>query len=142
MFGIKCMPVAQSISPDQSVTLPINFRALLIGQINARFLIRYEVEDLPEDCPPACKYRLARLVVFLNSQLAFKIVPYVNLSAKQVDKYVVNFQTWQKLSSSWYDRPKFNSIEIVRGQQRWQISKKDEGGNFVTIEQHASDSET
>lgn len=72
-------------------------------------------------------------MVFFNSQLAFKILPFVNLSVKDVDRYIVNFQTWQKINSSWYDRPKFNSIEIVKGQELWSLSKKDEVGNFVTV---------
>lgn len=41
--------------------------------------------------------------------------------------------------ASWYDRPKFNSIEIVRGTQVWQLSKKDDVGNFVTVRNRPSE---
>lgn len=55
------------------------------------------------------------------------------MSVQDTDKYIVNFQTWQKMIASWYERPKFKSIEIVRGTEVWQLSKKDEVGNFVTV---------
>lgn len=113
--------------------MPIEFRASLVGQINVRFVIRYEVEGLPEDAPPACKFRISRMILFLNSNLAFKVAPFVNMSVQDTDKYIVNFQTWQKMIASWYERPKFKSIEIVRGTEVWQLSKKDEVGNFVTV---------
>jgi len=73
------------------------------------------------------------MILFLNSNLAFKVAPFVNMSVQETDKYIVNFQTWQKMIASWYERPKFNSIQIIRGTEVWQLSKKDDIGNFVTV---------
>lgn len=128
LFGLKCMPLTpgKSLAPDEEISMPIDFRASLVGQVNVRFVIRYEVEGLAEDAPAGCRFRLARMILFLNSNLAFKVAPFVNMSVKDSDRYIVNFQTWQKMIASWYERPKFNSIEIVRGTEVWHLTKKDE----------------
>lgn len=89
LFGIKCIPVVSTLAPEQEFTVPLNFRALLIGQINVRFLIRYELEG--DEISAPCKYRLARLMVFLHSHLSFKMTPYVNLSSANLNRYIVNF---------------------------------------------------
>lgn len=93
LFGLKCLPLAQgkSLAPDEEITIPIDFRAALVGHVNARFVIRYEVEGLPEDAPPGCRFRLSRMILFLNSNLAFKVAPFVNMSVKESEKYIVNF---------------------------------------------------
>lgn len=135
LFGIKSIQVApgKSVGPGEEITAQMNFRSILVGQINVRFLIRYEVEGLPDDVPSGCKYRIARLILFLNSNQYFKVTPNVNMSVKDIDKYIVNFQTWQKINAAWYEQPKFTSIEIVRGQGLWDLDKKDDIGHFVTM---------
>lgn len=96
LFGLKCLPVAPDkiLAPDEEITMPIDFRAALVGHVNVRFVIRYEVEGLPEDAPPACKFRVSRMILFLNSNLAFKVAPFVNMSVKESNTYIINFQTW------------------------------------------------
>ena len=55
------------------------------------------------------------------------------MSVTEADHYIVNLMTLQRLSSTWYERPQFSSIEAIRGASKWCLTKKDVMGNFFTV---------
>jgi hypothetical protein len=101
VFGFKCISVALGddnlIQPQEEITLPINFRACLSGLINVRFMMRYEVAEPAKseeqvdseaklaEMPLTCKHRFQRMILFINSNFAFNIVPHIHLSMRNTD---------------------------------------------------------
>ena len=105
------MVVGNGLGPNEQVKVPIDFRAANKGLFNVRFLVKYEVDykGMPEEdiakIPNTCRHRYQRLMLYINSNLAFNIVPQVHLSVLEPDTYIVNLQTLQKLNATWYERP-------------------------------------
>ena len=83
--------------------------------------------------PNTCRHRYQRLMLYINSNLAFNIVPQVHLSVLEPDTYIVNLQTLQKLNATWYERPQIVSIEAIKGAEKWSLQKKDAVGNFFIV---------
>ena len=106
---------------------------------NVRFLIKYEVlyKNMPQsevaNIPVTCKHRFQRLMLYINSNLAFNMNPQVHMSVLEPNQYLVNLQTLQKLNATWYERPSIVSIEAIKGAYHWTLSKKDVVGNFFIV---------
>lgn len=127
------------LKPGEEVRIPVNFRAALRGEFSVRFLFRYEVVKVAnvisttESLPTTCRFRFQRMILFVNSQCLFQMMPMVHMSVRQADKFVVNLMTQQRLNTSWYERPQVSSIEAINGARHWSLAKKDTYGNFFTV---------
>jgi hypothetical protein len=66
------------------------FRAKLAGNINVKFLIRYEVDGAETT---GSKYRFKRIELNLNIKDAFDFVPQFHLSKKVNGQFIVQLST-------------------------------------------------
>ena len=126
-FRVQKVEVGSGLGPGEQIKVPIDFRAAIRGLFNVRFLVKYEVvyngmsaEEIAK-IPNTCKHRFQRLMLYINSNLAFNIIPQVHLSVLEPDTYIVNLQTLQKLNATWYERPQIVSIEAIKGAEKWSL---------------------
>ncbi len=113
-------------------------RCCLVNQTEVKFLLRYEVENESEVM--GSRYRLARIMLTLDSLFAFQLKASVSVSSKLANEHIANIQLSEKVNkSSLYQTPIIRSVQILNPENLWTLSKKDENGKFIRIMHNESD---
>jgi len=93
------MRLFDAIPPLEQIEIPLTLRASLMQTNEIKFLIRYEIEDEPnnlEDQQPdlssskMSKYRFTRVLFNIESQFSFMLKKHVHLSTKKANEHIVN----------------------------------------------------
>jgi hypothetical protein len=87
LFGFKTMELG-----SESRSINLLFRAKLVGNINVKFLIRYEFDGAETI---GSKYRFKRAELNLHIKDAFDFVPKFHLSKKINGQFIVQLSTYQ-----------------------------------------------
>jgi hypothetical protein len=130
-FQTKCLE-----NPDD-LSLDLNLRATKIGDLNIKFLVRYEVVGATNS---VSKFRFKRIELNLHVKERFHFKPSFHVSKKVSGQY--NTQLVTQMVDKMFDRqmaslgqPKVTSISIMqRRPAMWQILKKTETPSFFILQ--------
>lgn len=100
IFGFSRMRIFDKIEGGEKLRLPIFMRASLMQSNEIKFLLRYEVEPVPNDAnqintaeiDKMSKFRFCRVVFNIDSQYAFSPKRHVHLSTKKANEHIFNVQ--------------------------------------------------
>lgn len=97
--------------------MDFQMRVVQIGDLNIKFLIRYEVTDAKES---VSKYRFKRLELNLIAKELFQFVPTFHISKKLADQFNTHLET--RMSQIYIDsykslfrlnKPDISQLQIV-----------------------------
>ena len=133
LFGFSCSKIADNNSFE------LQLRAQKKGDLNVKFLLRYEVDDTTEKIS---RFRFKRIELNLRVKELFTFKPYFHVSKKVCDMYNTQLvtQMWNCGDSRQLNKlgsPEITQIRLImpdEEQQQWSLEKKGASTHFFIMQ--------
>ena len=142
LFNFENKFLFKTLAPGQTEEIPISMKVSLIGNIQVKFLVRYEVTNRDgEPLPLWSRFRFQRVCIDLSAEQTFLAAYRIDSSSKQVGTYLVNMSIAARhlLSNTHEDFPQVRAIEIISSEKLWKLCKQDDS-RFFSIMKNESPS--